>query len=107
MHDHDNPPLTPEQQRIEQLTETVTAFVGLNPKVDVAKVRRFLRAIRTGDPAIDREVRANAEVIVTFALARGSVLGGRSDCGRNGRNTHAGTPSDQGSRLFLSDWSDA
>ncbi len=80
MHDPDNPPLTPKQQRIEQLTETVTAFVGLNPKVDVAKVRRFLRAIRTGDPDIDREVRANAEVVVALALARGSD-GWSGSCG--------------------------
>ncbi len=78
MHDHDNPPLTPKQQRIEQLTETVTAFVGLNAKVDVAKVRRFLGAIRTGDPDVDREVRANAEVVVTLALARGTSAGART-----------------------------
>ena len=98
MHDPDNPPLTPKQQRIEQLTETVTAFVGLNPKVDMAKVRRFLGAIRTGDRDIDREVRANAEVVVTLALARGTSAGART-AGPGAGDTSVGDTSTGGGDL--------
>jgi hypothetical protein len=70
MADNENPPLTPRQELVAELTEAVTAFVELNPKVDIEKVRRFLGVIETGDAEIDRELRRAAAIVVLFALAK-------------------------------------
>lgn len=70
MPKNENPPLTPRQELVAELTEIVTAFVGLDPKVDLEELRRFLREIETGDAEIDREVQANAALVVLFALAK-------------------------------------
>ncbi len=70
MHDDDNPPLTPRQEHVFRLTESVHQFVQRQPDIDLNRLRRFLRRIRTGDPEIDAEVRANAVLVVLFASAR-------------------------------------
>ena len=70
MHDHDNPPLTPTQEHIHRLTESVHQFLQRQAEFDLNRLRRFLRRIRTGDPEIDAEVRANAEVLVLLSCAR-------------------------------------
>ena len=70
MHDDDNPPLTPRQEHVHRLTESVHEFVQRQPDIDLHGLRRFLWRIRTGDPEIDAEVRANAEVIVLPVLGR-------------------------------------
>ncbi len=70
MHDDDNPPLTPRQEHVFRLTDSVHEFVKRQPDIDLHGLRRFLRRIRTGDPEIDAEVRANAELIVLLAFAR-------------------------------------
>ncbi len=74
--DDDEQPLTPAQQHIHDLTQIVTEFIGASPAIELPKVRRFLGLLRTGDPEIDRPVRANADLAILLALASGSRLAG-------------------------------
>lgn len=68
MTNYDPPPLTPEQELIQALTEAMAAIVGESPSL--AEVRRAVRLLRTGNPGIDRLVREHAEVLYLLVLAR-------------------------------------